>query len=186
MQCENCSQRLATVHQTVIVNGQKQEAHLCEVCAQEKGYFNLMSPSNFSFPNLSIQQLLASFLGKETVGGSPALQARPQAEPQCKHCGMTYSQFADSGRLGCAQCYDQLEPHLVPLIRRIHGTTTHGGKAPKRTGGIVRKKRELSALRQQLQVAVNQEQYEEAARLRDEIRQLEMQIQAGGEGHAVE
>ncbi|HWI53976.1 MAG TPA: hypothetical protein VNT01_17705, partial [Symbiobacteriaceae bacterium] len=70
MQCENCGQRPAVVHSTMIVNGQKQETHLCEVCAQEKGQVN------FSFPNLSIQQLLAGFLGQDAFTG--ARSAPPQ------------------------------------------------------------------------------------------------------------
>ncbi|HWI51208.1 MAG TPA: UvrB/UvrC motif-containing protein, partial [Symbiobacteriaceae bacterium] len=163
----------------MIVNGQKQETHLCEVCAQEKGQVN------FSFPNLSIQQLLAGFLGQDAFTGARSAPQQ-QAEPACKNCGMTYSQFAEGGRLGCAQCYDYLEPYLNPLIKRIQGTTVHAGKAPKRTGGIVRKRRELATLRQDLQAAINAENYEEAARLRDQMKALETQIQAGGDGGAVE
>lgn len=185
MQCENCGQRPATIHQTIVINGQKRESFLCEVCAQEKAQAG-MGQGNFSFPNLSIQDLLAGFLGQLGTAPMGAPAAKPKAEPRCENCGMTYSQFAESGRLGCAQCYDYLEPHLVPLIKRIHGTAVHTGKAPKRTGGIVRKKRELSSLRQQLQAAVTQENYEEAARLRDAIKTLDGQIQAGGDGGAVE
>jgi protein arginine kinase activator len=185
MQCENCGQRPATIHQTVVMNGQKQESHLCEVCAQEKGGFT-MAPGGFSFPNLSIHDLLSGFLGQLGANPLSAQAAPPQAEPHCQNCGMTYSQFAEGGRLGCAQCYDYLEPHLVPLIKRIHGNTTHTGKAPKRTGGIVRKKRELVSLKQSLQTAIAQENYEEAARVRDVIKTLEGQIQAGGDGGVVE
>ncbi|MDF2627980.1 MAG: hypothetical protein K0R39_1811 [Symbiobacteriaceae bacterium] len=180
MQCDNCGQRPAVFHTTTVVNGQKQEAHLCEVCAHEKGQ------ASFTFPNLSIQQLLSSFLGQDpfVVGARTAPQQ--QAEPTCKNCGTTYSQFADGGRLGCAQCYDHLEMYLNPLIKRIQGTTVHAGKAPKRTGGIVRKKRELASLRQDLQGAIQGENYEEAARLRDQIKQIESQIQAGGDGSGME
>lgn len=179
MQCENCGQRPAVVHSTMIVNGQKQETHLCEVCAQSKGQVS------FSFPNLSIQQLLSSFLGQDAFGGA-RLAPNQQAEPACKNCGMTYSQFAEGGRLGCAQCYDHLEPYLNPLIKRIQGTTTHAGKAPKRTGGLVRKRRELAALKQDLNAAIHAENYEEAARLRDQMKALEAQIQAGGDGDVME
>ncbi len=182
MLCENCRQRPATVHQTVIMNGSKQESHLCEVCAREKG---TTVGGAFSFPNLSIQQLLSSFLGQESFGGT-VTTPRPQAEPRCQHCGMTYSEFAAGGLLGCSHCYEQLEPYLVPLIKRIQGTTTHSGKAPKRTGGIVRKRRELDALKQQMQSAIAQEQFEEAARLRDRIREMEAELQAGGGTGAVE
>ncbi|MFZ5826026.1 MAG: UvrB/UvrC motif-containing protein [Bacillota bacterium] len=180
MLCENCQQREASVHQTVITNGKKEEHHLCEVCAREAGAL-----PNFSFPNLSIQQLLGSFLGQEPFGG-PSLKPPLQAEPTCRHCGMTYSEFAQSGVLGCAKCYDEMEPHLLPLIKRIQGTTTHSGKVPKRTGGIARKRRELDTLRRQLEQAIQNEQYEEAARLRDQMKQIEAEIKAGGGGHAVE
>jgi protein arginine kinase activator len=183
MQCENCGQRPASIHQTVIMNGQKQESHLCEVCAQEKGVFE---SEHFSFPNLSIQQLLSSFLGHESFGAGGPMVAQPQAEPRCRNCGMTYSQFAEGGRLGCAQCYDDLEPHLIPLIKRIHGTVVHTGKAPKRTGGLVRKKRDMEGLRRDLQAAIAGENYEEAARLRDAIKRMESEIQAGGGNDAVE
>ncbi|OTA41061.1 MAG: hypothetical protein A6D92_10355 [Symbiobacterium thermophilum] len=90
MRCERCGQREATVHQTVVTNGQKQESHLCVECAREVGAF-----PDFSFPNLSVQQLLSSFLGQTLpgAGSSPALKP----EPTCRHCGMTYSQFAQSG-----------------------------------------------------------------------------------------
>lgn len=172
MQCQRCGSRPAAFHQTVIVNGQKQESHLCETCASQGSATGL--------PNLSIQQLLASFLGQ---GANPfAGSGAPvrQAEPSCSHCGMTYSQFAETGRLGCARCYDDLGPHLAPLIKRIHGAETHQGKAPKRMGGLVRMQRELSGARVALQQAVSAEKFEEAARLRDRIRELETQLQAGG------
>ncbi|HLO03690.1 MAG TPA: UvrB/UvrC motif-containing protein [Symbiobacteriaceae bacterium] len=172
MQCQRCGSRPAAYHQTVIVNGQKQESHLCENCATQGGATGL--------PNLSIQQLLASFLGQGANpfagGGTPVRQA----EPTCSHCGMTYSQFAETGRLGCARCYDELGPHLAPLIKRIHGAETHQGKAPKRTGGLVRMQRELSGARVALQQAISAEKFEEAARLRDRIKELETQLQAGG------
>jgi protein arginine kinase activator len=173
MQCERCGIRPATYHQTVIVNGQKQESHLCEVCSSSA----TGGGQAFSFPSLSIQQLLASFLGQ---GKAPLEAIRPQAEPTCSFCGMTYSQFAETGRLGCAKCYEELEPHLLPLIKRIHGTTVHNGKAPKRLGGLVKMKRDLEAAKQALQQAIQLEQFEEAARLRDRIKELEAQIQGGG------
>lgn len=184
MLCENCGQRAASVHQTVIVNGVKQESHYCEVCAREKG-FRLMPEPSFGFPNLSLQQLLSSFLGSEPFGG-PALAQKTHAGVQCRGCGMPYNRFADTGLLGCALCYESFESQLVPLIRRVHGTVTHSGKAPKRTGGMARKRRELMVMKQQLQTAVNTENYEEAARLRDAIKELENEIKAGGDDRAVE
>lgn len=180
MLCDNCGQREATVHQTIITNGQKHESHLCVACAREAGTI-----PDFSFPNLSIQNLLSSFLGQgPLVGGA----AKPQlkSEPTCRYCGMTYSEFAQSGVLGCAKCYQEMEPYLQPLIKRVQGNTAHTGKVPKRTGGIARKRRDLANLRSQLQAAIQNERYEDAARLRDQIKKLEAEIQVGGEGSGME
>lgn len=178
MLCDHCGKREASIHQTKITNGHKQESHLCETCAREAGGL-----PNLSFPNLSIQQLLSSFLGQDPF--SPA--APPlQAEPTCRHCGMAYSEFAQSGVLGCSNCYDEMQPQLQPLIKRIQGTTTHSGKVPKRTGGIARKRRELEGLRRQLESAIKNERYEEAAQLRDQMKQMEAEIKAGGGSGDVE
>lgn len=173
MQCQRCGSRPAAYHQTVIVNGQRQESHLCEVCAAQGAGGGL--------PNLSIQQLLASFLGQgvnpfTTTTGAPVRQA----EPACSHCGLTYSQFAQTGLVGCAHCYEDLDPHLAPLIKRIHGAEVHQGKAPKRIGDRVKAQRELQGARVALQQAINSENFEEAARLRDRIRELESLLQEGG------
>ncbi|HEY8347989.1 MAG TPA: UvrB/UvrC motif-containing protein [Symbiobacteriaceae bacterium] len=184
MQCERCRQRPATVHQAIIINGNKQESHLCEDCARELGVFASAMPSHFTFPNLSIQQLLSSFLGQEPSTGP--LLTRSTEEPRCSQCGTTYSQFSGSGLLGCPHCYQDLQPYLIPLIRRFHGTTMHTGKVPARTGGTLRKQRDLESLKRQLEEAVKQERYEEAARLRDAIRALEGGKQRGGKAGAVD
>lgn len=180
MLCERCGQREATVHQTLVTNGKKQESHLCVECAREAGTL-----PGFSFPNLSMQQLLSSFLG-QTLPGSGSGMPQLKAEPTCRHCGMTYSQFAQSGLLGCPRCYQEMEQQLLPLIKRIQGTTAHSGKVPKRTGGLARKRRDLKMLRAQLQSAVQSERYEDAARIRDQIRALEAEIAAGGDDGGVE
>jgi len=180
MLCQRCGQREATVHQTVVTNGVKQESHLCVECAREVGAI-----ADFSFPNLSIQHLLSSFLG-QALQGPGAPKAQLKAEPTCRYCGMTYSQFAQSGLLGCPRCYQEMEQQLMPLIKRIQGNAAHSGKVPKRTGGLARKRRDLKMLRAQLATAVQSERYEEAARIRDQIRALEAELAAGGESGGVE
>jgi len=179
MLCDNCHQREATVHQTVITNGQKRESHLCEACAREKGTLK-----DLPFPNLSIQQLLGSFLGTDPFGGA-AVKPPLKVEPTCRHCGMTYSEFAQAGVLGCARCYEEMQQHLLPLIKRVQGSTAHSGKVPKRTGGIARKRHDLETLRRKLEAAVQAERYEEAAKLRDQIKQMEKELKAGGGVDAV-
>jgi len=183
--CENCRERPATIHETLMINGATQATHLCEQCLRERAHPGCGVVGGFSFPNLSIHQLLSSFLGQDMSGGVYA-PARPLQEPRCGSCGMTYSGFADSGRLGCAQCYEDFEPHLSPLIKRIQGTDQHEGKMPKRMGGLARQKHELSTFKRQLAAAVISQQFEEAARLRDRIKQMELDLQAGGESVFVE
>jgi protein arginine kinase activator len=89
---------------------------------------------------------------------------------------MSYRDFARAGRLGCARCYEVFEDRLEPLLRRIHGSDTHVGKAPVGTGERARIRRELEDLRKQLSRAVSQEAYEEAARIRDKIKEFEAQL----------
>jgi len=175
MLCQECNQRDATVHFTKIVNSDKKEFHLCEPCAREKGDFMVKGiGGGFSFHNL-----LSGFLGFEQ--GAHGLQSQTVQQTQtarCSTCGLTYSQFAQVGRIGCADCYEHFQPRLEPLLRRIHGgATTHTGKVPRRTGGLIRKRKQIEGLRQELQDKIQQEQFEEAAVIRDRIRELEQSVE---------
>ncbi|ADG04898.1 UvrB/UvrC motif-containing protein [Kyrpidia tusciae] len=165
MICQQCGKRPATVHMTKIVNGQKSERHLCEICANESGELKFV-PGAFSFPNL-----LGSFFSGEAAPGVPQVQTL-----RCPTCGLTYQQFTQVSRFGCPNCYQAFDPVLDPMLRRIHGSTTHTGKVPRRGGGKLRVRRELEHLKEQLQEKVRLEQFEEAARLRDQIRALEQQL----------
>lgn len=167
MLCDECKKRPATFHMTKVVNGEKTELHLCEQCAREKGEIQ------FSIePDFSIHQLLAGLLN---YGGAGETGLEPGLERQvvCGVCGSTYEEFTRTGRLGCSHCYEEFEEQLEPVIRRVHGANTHTGKAPQRAAKALRAKREVAALRSQLQAAVAREDFETAARLRDQIRALE-------------
>jgi protein arginine kinase activator len=176
MLCQRCNQRDATMHFTKILNGEKSEFHLCETCARENGEFMMKPGGDFSFHNL-----LSGLLGFEQPGAFQISGQKQQAHNRCNTCGLTYQQFAEYGRFGCADCYQSFGPRLEPLLRRIHGgATTHSGKLPHRTGGLIRKRRQIEALRKELQHKIQLEQFEEAAILRDRIRDLEQQCEAGG------
>ena len=103
----------------------------------------------------------------------------------CPNCGMSYADFQQTGKIGCSVCYGTFRRQLEPLLRRIHGTSTHSGKIPRRSGGTLELKQEIKRLRGELKEKVAQEEYEEAARLRDEVRALEQKLSAkeGGEAH---
>jgi protein arginine kinase activator len=167
MQCQECGIRPATLHFTKIVNGDKTEYHLCDACAREKGEIIPGTSNGFSIHNL-ISGLLDLDLNHpgHIQGGEPK-------QLQCRECGMTYAQFSKMGRFGCSACYRYFSARLDPLLRRIHGNTAHVGKIPRRSGGVLHTRKQLEQLKARLAQAVQNEEFEKAAVLRDEIRRLE-------------
>ena len=163
MLCENCKIREATIHKTKIVNGVKEETHLCEECAKKSELFNL--ENNFSIHNF-LSGLLEGSL-------TPGITVTGDQDKKCPQCGSTYNDFKRSGRLGCNVCYSTFNNMLAPLIRRVQGNNTHMGKIPKKSGSSIRLRRKIKDLKIQLQQLVETEEFEEAARIRDKIKKLE-------------
>jgi protein arginine kinase activator len=171
MLCQECGKKQATLHFTKILNGEKTEFHICESCAREKGELIPGTPNGFSIHNL-----LSGLLDFDPSQGS----LTPKTQPgRCEKCGLTYSQFSKVGRFGCSSCYKHFEDKLDPLFKRVHGNTVHTGKVPKRSGGLIQHKREIEALKKELLIRIQGEEFEEAAKLRDEIRQLEKKVAEG-------
>jgi protein arginine kinase activator len=162
MVCDNCGSTAAVVHLTQIVNNQMSTHRLCERCAAEKGLESTPEPT--SFP-------LTDFLAQ--MGKDPVADSDPSAT-QCSFCGLTFKDFRETGRLGCPHCYETYAPHLRRLLRRVHGGTQHVGKVylpPDPTASEL--ERRLEGLRRKLNRAVESEDFERAAELRDQIRSLE-------------
>lgn len=165
MKCQKCGSDNANTHVKTIVDGEFKEYDLCSECSKKMGYSNIFGDIVDEFSNF-----LGSFFGN-------ALPARTQAT-RCDFCGSTYADIAKSGHVGCAHCYDVFENELLPSIRRIHGNTTHCGKnsansaeisqAPKET-----KKDKIKKLKEELDKAVKEQNFERAAELRDEIKGME-------------
>ena len=178
MMCERCGQRPASVHITEIINGQRNESHLCEVCAgemQQQGY-------GYVVPPIQLHHFLASLLNHNVTEGhkqQPASSGRV-----CEKCGATEEQIAGQGLLGCGECYPYFADRVQPLIRKIQGSTWHTGKVPERTGGRARLIKEISGLKKDLKEAVAKEEFEQAAQLRDKIHLLESAVNEGGEADA--
>ncbi len=173
MLCERCGQRPATVHITEIINGNKKETHVCQACAGE------IQPQGFSFaPQLNLNNFLAGFLHE--LGGAGSNQVMDTGQ-KCGQCGMAEGQFVQQGLLGCGSCYSHFEDRLLPLLRRIHGNIRHTGKVPERTGGRAKVLKAIESLKGQLREVISREEFEQAADLRDTIRQLEKKLEEGGE-----
>lgn len=167
MECQNCHLRPATFHFSRTVNGQKVEYHLCSDCAKQNG--EVMAATSGSF---SIHELLSGLLNLE----QPERGTRRQAEYElrCPNCGLTYSQFVNIGKFGCAECYKTFNNRLDPIFRKLHGgNTVHKGKIPRRMGKNINEQRKLIDLKNTLKKLVEKEQFEKAAQVRDQIRALE-------------
>ena len=163
MQCDICGKKKATVHLTEIVDEQMSEMHLCEECAREK---SVQMEQQFGLADLLAG--LADF-GKQ-------VKDAPKVNLKCENCGMTYEDFRKFGRLGCGECYNAFESHLSTLLKKIHGSNHHLGKKPLRMSPSEKKKIEsVQELKNQLLRAIQMEDFEKAAELRDKIRELESQ-----------
>ncbi|OYD06570.1 UvrB/UvrC motif-containing protein [Paludifilum halophilum] len=174
MQCQECGKRPATLHYTKIINGEKTQFHLCEVCAQEKGEQIPGLETGFS-----IHHLLSGLLNLDSQApdDQPPEMAARQKGLRCPTCGLTYNQFSKIGRFGCSDCYRAFGDRLDPLFRRVHGNTAHRGKVPQRTGGQLKIRREVERLQSELSRRIQNEEFEEAARLRDRIRALQEKLE---------
>ncbi|MFC4304625.1 UvrB/UvrC motif-containing protein [Cohnella boryungensis] len=169
MQCQDCGKRPASLHFTKFVNGEKTELHICEPCAREKGEQLPGAGSGFSIHNL-----LSGILDFEPSNASPL--AQQPATVKCECCGMTFAQFSKLGRFGCSNCYKIFSERLDPLLKRVHGSTVHVGKVPKRAGGHLKTKREIDRLKKEMRGRIEREDFESAAQLRDRIRELENEM----------
>ncbi|MCM3741075.1 UvrB/UvrC motif-containing protein [Oceanobacillus luteolus] len=169
MRCQECEERQATVHFKQIINGEKKEFHLCEVCAQEKGYMQMPNQGS------SLHDLLTGLFNFDSAPlGAQTASTQQLKELQCPSCQLTFSAFKEMGKFGCATCYETFSGRIDPIIRRVHaGNAKHAGKIPKRTGGSIQKKRQLEEYRAQLKKLISEEAFEDAAVLRDKIKALE-------------
>ncbi len=164
MSCDQCREREAVIHLTQIVNEQVTTLHLCERCAAEKG---VESPSGV------VKTPLGSFLA--AMGKNlPETVAAPREGETCGRCGGSLQDFRESGRLGCPECYRSFEVPLRDLLRRLHGSTHHvGERYADREGAPADGRVATAELREQLRLAVETENFELAAELRDRLRVLE-------------
>lgn len=173
MFCDACGKKEATVHLTEIVNDKIAKLHLCEDCAKAKG---AEMEEHFG-----LSDLLA---GLADLGSNAAPDA--VLAIKCQSCGFTYQDFKKVGRFGCSECYESFRKQLDPLLKRIHGANRHIGKVPLAAGPSgpvperVREMQDIRALKAELEKAIQAENFEEAAKLRDKIRALESKDRTGG------
>lgn len=172
MLCQHCNQNEATTHIKKNINGQREEMHLCSECAKELGVmeeFRMPSMSDF-FGN--------SFLGNFLGAGVAAMNSLAGVE-RCQTCGSSFNDIVKSGHIGCSDCYEKFSDKLEPSIRKIHGKTKHIGKFVSYDESKEPEKKEakpaasqLETLKEQLKAAIQEQRFEDAAVLRDKIKDL--------------
>lgn len=165
MLCQNCQQRNANICFTQVINNNKVDLYLCESCARENGQLSIGMPINIS-----------NFFGG-LMGYGGANQYISKLAPQqiiCKKCGMSYEEFQRTGKLGCDNCYGIYSERLKPLVRRLHGNIKHTGKVPSKITKTIKASKEIEELKELLGQAIQNEEYEKAAELRDKIKSVEV------------
>src|SRR5438874_4105418 len=161
MLCDVCKCNDATVFLTQILEGKMQKVNLCEACSKEKG---VQDPTGFALADL--------LLG---IGAAEEIEKGASGQ-KCPVCGFTQADFKKSGRLGCSACYVTFAEALNSLLKAMHKGTEHVGKLPERAQRTLELNQRMRALTENLQKAVADENYESAASLRDQIKQLETDL----------
>ena len=160
MQCDVCKTNQATVFLTQIVDGKMQKVNLCESCSKEKG---VTDPTGFALADL--------LLG---LGAAQEME-RGGSVQKCPTCGFSQADFKKTGRLGCAMCYTTFADGLASLLKGMHKGTEHVGKIPARLAKTLERESQLKTLQRDLRKAVAEENYENAAGIRDQIRHLDVE-----------
>ncbi len=157
MLCDICKSNEASVFLTQIIDGKSQNVNLCDSCSKE---YNVTDPTGFALADL----LLGLGAGQEIQKGA--------AGSVCPICGFTQADFKKTGRLGCSACYDVFPEQLTSLLKAVHKGTHHTGKIPARQHQSLLHRDRLKSLQDDLDHAIHDEDYEKAATLRDQIRDL--------------
>lgn len=162
MLCEKCHINQATTHVKQNINGKVSEMHLCSACAAGLSVNSMFGGGLFG----SQASILGSLFGNQISGNRQESQV-------CPNCGTQLHEISASGRMGCAECYRVFRSYLQPSIRRIHGTAQHAGKIPANKENELTAEQKLKSLREQMEEAIERQDFEQAALLRDQIREAE-------------
>ena len=162
MMCEDCGERPARYHLVTVVNGERVSSNLCQVCMARR--------------HTNLAGILSNIMENRRGNEAEPLDAGME-DCVCEQCGMTYREFQKGGMLGCAGCYKAFKAPLSALLQRVHGNTQHAGRIPEGAHSGTSIRMNIDRLKQKLQKAIADEDYEQAAKLRDTIRALNVQLE---------
>lgn len=171
MICDKCGERPASVIVKQKQDGKLVESRLCHICAAENHHINI-----FEQDPMAIHQLLSNWFPNQQTSVNPVRKETAT----CPSCGFTFSKFLKLGKFGCASCYEVFEPQLDEIFKRLHnGNAEHSGKIPASYGNTLKIKRKIDRLRKQMKLSIEEENFEEAAKLRDEVKALNVRLEGG-------
>lgn len=175
MLCQKCHKKTASVFISSIINGQETRIYLCDDCVKDYPLFNF----NFQNP-FSIKDVMDKFkidedpsIDQEKDSLLPVDNDSKEEDVICPNCYSTYNEYKQTGKLGCSRCYEAFEEKLKPVLKNIYGHEEYIGKIPKKDNSHIYISKEIRILREDLNRAVEQEEYEKAADIRDKIKELE-------------
>lgn len=171
MLCDKCKKNQAKINLVKIVNGEKQETWLCEECAK-----NLSNMPFFSELGKDVGVPFQGLLTDILTNIEGAAKNKKPKELKCSQCGLTSSEFEKTGVLGCCNCYRTFSDAIKIKVDKLQGCSKHIGKVPKSSGENLSKKQKLNELKKKLQLCIMNEEYENAAVIRDEISDIEDMI----------
>ena len=177
MLCSNCGKNEANVRYTRIINGEKTEYILCDECAKKAGLEDI----DFSMP-INFSNFLSDFFDDDSL--LPSFTSHQNS--RCHKCGLSFDDFVKNGKFGCGECYSTFEDKLDSILKNLHGSSKNVGKAPKRLpkkanvvnhnnveeNKVDEKRARIDKLSKDLELAIKEERYEDAAKIRDEIKQI--------------
>lgn len=172
MKCQHCNEREATTFIRKNINGEKTEMHLCAECAAELGVMEEFAPENF---------FADTFFGNFLGAGIPAMNVLSGVD-RCEYCGSSFNDIVKSGTVGCSHCYGKFADKLEPSIVKIHGKTHHVGKnvsyteVPEPEKEAEKPTDTLELLKNELKQAIKEQRFEDAAVLRDKIKDLNQEV----------
>ena len=164
--CMKCKKNFATVKLTRIEKGRVEELNLCQSCAAEISPYQ----KKLAGAQANLDSILAGLLASEKEK-----KRITDVDITCRGCGLPFASYRESLFLGCAQCYDSFGEHLLGDLRKFHGSTSHQGKVPKLMQSKIAMRQDIQQVRRQMEAAIEQENFELAAQLRDKIKSLKKQ-----------
>lgn len=165
MLCQSCFEKTATTHIKTMLNGVFKEYMLCPECAKKLGYMNFFEDFGTNFGNF-----LGNFLDNSTEKNAIS------QDKKCKLCGSSFRDIVNTGKVGCAHCYEVFYDEIIPSIHKIHGNTKHIGRMSASENSKSKFVNEVDELKLKLAQAIEKQEFEEAAKLRDKIKGIEKEV----------